>query len=235
MSAVGNVLSLQSPLEGPEIIKYLNHDLENIFFHGYAHVSEDFNPRYARERWYRYLLPIHLNEQGSHCIFSSGKSIGFDLQVARDALVCFHGEHDFTSFSKYRGNKDPIRRIFSTSVEVEEIITGLPPVVIIDIKGESFLWMMIRNMIGAMMAILGGSWPEHRIKEMLQNPGAFQKPTPAPATPLLLMDVAFPSIRFRTVRAISSFPKYLDQGFAFLPVIEIIRHMSKGAADKDVF
>lgn len=231
VSAVGNVLTLHSPLEGPGIIKYLNHELEDILFHGYAEIPEDFNPRHANERWYRYLLPTHINEHGHLCVFSSGRSVTFNLQVARYALASFHGEHDFTSFSKCEAHKNPNRRINSTSVGIKEIIIGFPPVVIIDVRGESFLWMMVRNMIGAMMAVLSEAWTLDRIHEMLQFPGTLPKPVPAPSTPLLLMDVSFTTIKFFSLSVNFDQMNFINKGLNFLPMIEIIRHLSGSATD----
>ncbi len=55
VSALGNVVVLKIGREIP--LSWLNSLFDDIFFHGWARVPPDFNPRRARLRWYRYVYP----------------------------------------------------------------------------------------------------------------------------------------------------------------------------------
>lgn len=194
VSAMGNVLVLDSPKHPKEIISYLNSRLSNIHFHSYALVDRTFNPRYAKERWYRYVIPTFKMERSALGILINGKLCTIDLDEIRTILKMFEGTHDFSRFSKLEPGKNPIRTIRSTSVQVEERILGLPPILTIDIKGESFLWMMVRHMIGYLFeSITSGSRSEY-----LEHIWSLTDPKPflVPPTPLILKDVVFPDVNF---------------------------------------
>ena len=170
MSALGNVLVLRSPLPAHDLMGYLNHTLSDIHVHSHARVEEDFDPRRAGERWYRYLIPGFPGPDGGIVIPAGGRNVPFDLDRARGVLALFEGEHDLSRFCCPEPGRNPVRRILSTGVTLDHPLRGGPPFVCMDIRGESFLRMMVRYMVGAVIGVLAGSLREEDVVDMLEHP-----------------------------------------------------------------
>ncbi|MEE9224408.1 MAG: tRNA pseudouridine(38-40) synthase TruA, partial [Thermoplasmata archaeon] len=114
-SAIGNVVALNTDFKKGEMLKALNSNLRDIYFWGIAEVDETFNPRHARQRWYRYHLDRDL-----------------DLDMLKEASGIFIGEHDFKSFCK-KEDKSTVRTVDSIALTKREDFTYF------DINAESFL------------------------------------------------------------------------------------------------
>lgn len=153
-----------------------------------------------------------------------GKVVGFDAKLAEQAAAEFVGSHDFTSFAKVELGKDPVRTISSIRIRLESRVTGLPPMVIIDVKGESFLWMMVRFIIGGMLKVVSGSWSVEDISHALDHPDPRRKPTPVSPNQLILMDVKYPGVTFSKMRDDGA--RLLDDLGTIAQSIEMVRWFS---------
>jgi tRNA pseudouridine38-40 synthase len=167
VSARGNVIALSTEFRKEEILGALNAHLKYIRFYGLAEVDKEFNPRHARQRWYRYIL---FDEE-------------IDDEKIREAAKLFVGEHDFSNFARVEG-KVPIRTI-------EEIeITKEQNMLILDFRTQSFLWHMVRRIVKAMVdAAKGVITLEHITKAF--DPSQKMDLGIAPPEPLILMDVQY--------------------------------------------
>ena len=207
VSAAGNVILFSTPLSGKDLIGYLNTKLEHIFFHSFAEVNERFNPRFASERWYRYFVPTFTRNGNEPCVEHCGRIWQFDVELAREAAAIIAGTHDFSIFSKLAPGRDPIRNLNSIDIRIEKKATGLPPFLVFDLRGESFLWMMVKYIVGALLTVGTGQKPITWISKLLDGEENMQnsekksrqKPVPAPPEPLVLMDVIYPNISFKKV------------------------------------
>jgi tRNA pseudouridine38-40 synthase len=127
-------------------------------------VDDEFNPRWARQRWYRYFLP----------------ATSQDAAALRDAAKMFVGTHDFSRFARVDG-RDPVRTIDSITV------TESGGFFTIDFKAESYLWNMVRRMVWHMDAMSRG------VVEVdgspLDSANSPRRTGLAPAKYLVLMDV----------------------------------------------
>ncbi|MBP1928660.1 tRNA pseudouridine38-40 synthase [Methanolinea mesophila] len=148
-------------------IKALNWQLPpDIWVNGYAEVEPPFNPRYAaRSRTYRYYFPPR----------------GLDLHSMADAAQIFLGTHDFSAFARIQG-KDPRRTVHSIRVAAED---GLA---FIEVRGESFLWHMVRYMAASLLLAGQARISRDDIARHLET-GEKCCHTPAPAFGLVLWDV----------------------------------------------
>lgn len=169
VSAIGNVLAFDTDFSLDEIIPAHNAYSRNVWFHSIAEAEDDFNPRTAAGRWYRY----HLKRKEN-------------IDALSEAARVFVGEHDFSSFSRGRG--DAQRTMDSVGIQQEGDFT------VIDIKGLSFLWQMVRKMVSAMERVEHGDLGLEEIRRALQGEELALKP--APPEPLFLMDV-FHDVEFR--------------------------------------
>jgi len=221
VSALGNVLFLSSPLQPNDLIHYLNTSLKNMVFHSYADVPGSFNPRYASERWYRYLFPT-VGESGEGIeIMLKGQSRRIDLQLAIESAKIFEGTHDFTNFSKKEEKKNPVRTIHSINVDLKHRMVGIPPFLVIDVKGESFLRMMVRYLVGAIIDVASGKIEIEGLETLLNSGHTSSRPVPVAAGPLILMDVEYPGINFK--KGNIGQRRWIPFFNGYIPIIEIVR------------
>ncbi len=164
-SAIGNVVALNTDFKKGEMLKALNSNLRDIYFWGIAEVEDDFNPRHARQRWYRY----HLDKD-------------LDLDMLREASGLFDGEHDFKSFCK-KDDKPTGRTVDSVTLSKNEEFIQF------DIKAQSFLWHMVRRIVSAVVKYAVGEISGEDIENAL---GREERDLGLmPAHPLFLMDVSY--------------------------------------------
>jgi tRNA pseudouridine38-40 synthase len=133
---------------------------------GYAEVEQTFHPRYAaRSRTYRY----YLTDQS------------LDHKAMAKAASAFEGTHDFSSFARSDG-RDPVRDIQQVRVWRENSFT------VIEVRGESFLWHMVRGMASLLTAIGAGRADRDDILRLLESREEGRVPA-APAEGLILWEV----------------------------------------------
>ena len=201
VSALGNVIVFESKMKGADVVKAMNgtYAQEGLWFMGWATVPEDFKPRHAKLRWYRYVLPVQALQR-------------IDLISMRKAGQLFVGSHDFGSFCKDdKSLATPRSTVRSLeSVEVGTLALALGPaediekgkwsgygalhpgrldIIVVDITGQSFLWQMLRRIISAMMSVAQGKSSLEDIKAALD--GIHHNFGVLPAEGLTLMDVQY--------------------------------------------
>ncbi|MEW6070547.1 MAG: tRNA pseudouridine(38-40) synthase TruA, partial [Candidatus Thermoplasmatota archaeon] len=167
VSALGNVIALNTNFNYDDIIKALNANLKDIWFYGKKIVAQDFNPRFAVQRWYRYFL------------------IKDKLKISeiRKCTKLFVGKHDFSSFAK-SSERNPIRDIDSIKLTFKE------PFLIVDLKAESFLWHQVRKIVTALQKVGLEELNADDLKKALSGKKKLEL-APAPPESLLLMDVKY--------------------------------------------
>lgn len=165
VSAIGNVIAFNTSFKKNEILGALN-AVQDIWFYALASVPTNFNPRFAKQRWYRYLLP---NKK-------------LDIDEIKKASKLFIGKHDFSCFSK-GDERNKIRKI--DDIEVKKTKDFL----IIDIYGESFLWHMVRKMMSSLKKVGEGEIEINKIEDALQ--GKFFDFGITPPESLFLMDTKY--------------------------------------------
>ena len=169
VSAIGNVLALDTTFRKDALLRALNARLEDIWFHSLAEVPYGFQPRHAAMRWYRYHLMTD--------------EIGNRTELRR-ALRLFVGEHDFSNFCRPEG-KSAVRSIRKL------IVARSGPSVTVDIHSPGFLWNQVLRIMGAALGVSRGELSLKEVTEALQNPGRKADLGLAPPEPLVLMDVAY--------------------------------------------
>jgi tRNA pseudouridine38-40 synthase len=169
VSAVGNVIAIDTGFRPGALLPALNARLEDIWFHSYAEVPDGFRPRDARLRWYRYHL--RLEEVGN-------------IPRLRKALGLFEGTHDFSNFSRPE-EKSATRTIDSIRLRRSG------PFLTVDFFARSFLWNQVRRMMGAAFGAASGEFGLIDIKEALHRPRTKADLGLAPPEGLILMDVDY--------------------------------------------
>lgn len=164
VSAICNVVSFSTDFPLKAVCSAVNSQAEDLWTYSAVRVPEDFNPRWARRRWYRYYL----------------RKSAQDIGLMRRLVERFEGTHDFSGFSR-KDDRDPIRTI--DSIEISDA----NQFIVIDFKAESYLWNMVRRIVWMIDAGSAGAIDEECIgPEVTKSPRRIGL---APAESLLLMDV----------------------------------------------
>jgi len=169
VSAICNVVSFNSSKEITNILNLLTFSSKDIIFYGIKKVKDDFNPRYEKNRHYRYYLRIK----------------NLDLEKILSTLELFNGEHDFSNFARVERNKNPIRIIENIICEIKN------GYLIIDFFGPNFLRNQIRRIISAAVKVGKEKIKKVDVKNALYNP---EKPIDfnvVKADPLILKDIIY--------------------------------------------
>jgi tRNA pseudouridine38-40 synthase len=133
---------------------------------GWAAVGEGFHPRYAAgSRTYRYFFP----------------AAGLAIDRLDEAAAAFVGTHDFSRFARV-GEKNPLRTVLAASVIPDGAF------LVFEVKGESFLWNMVRCMATALESAGRGRMEPEEIPRLLAAPEGDRLPA-APAGALVLWEV----------------------------------------------
>ena len=174
VSAIGNVVALDTDLDQKNILPALNSQFRDIWFYGIAPVNKDFNPRHAQGRIYRYFLPDREE---------------IDPELLQDAALLFLGEHDFKNFCKKDEEKGTVRTIESVVVRPRKGFFTL------EFRASSFLWNMVRRMVSAVEAAALGRSTLDEVKEVLglKSQKGFGI---APPQNLVLVDVVYKDVGF---------------------------------------
>jgi len=124
VSALGNVISFRTSFQLDDLCPALNSEMEDVWAYSAVMVGDDFNPRGARERWYRYYLPK--SDQ--------------DLAMMRSIASLYMGVHDFSGHAR-KDKRNPMREIRSIVISDAGVFCTL------DFRAESFLWNMVRRIV----------------------------------------------------------------------------------------
>jgi len=173
--ALGNVVSFKTSnkLRINHVNSFLSDDIRIL---ASSKVLNEFNPRFARQRHYRYLL---LPDEE------------LDLELMKKASVRFEGTHNFQKFSK-KSERNPIRKINQLRISRKN------DYLIIDVYGESFLWNMVRKIVTVLLMI-GKSQLNLLELDKLFDPSFKSSKIniqPMPAPGLILMGVEYDNLNF---------------------------------------
>jgi len=122
---------------------------------------------------------------------------GLDRALLNQAAELFVGKHDFTSFANERasGNvsRNPVRTIYR--LDIIEVEGGLR----LEFEGDGFLYKMVRNIVGAVVAVASGRITFDDLKRIFEVKDRGLAPMAAPAQGLFLVRVHYgPKTKWRS-------------------------------------
>lgn len=187
--ALAQVAHLEANLHGmpPTVLQYrindaLPHDI-NVLSVEKAHPR--FHARHhAVDRGYLYQISQRRTAFGKRHVWWVKDVLDPDRMA--QACSVFEGFHDFRSFTK----DDPEEK--STTVELLECSLHVAgPLYLIRIRGSHFLWKMVRQMVGCIVAAGRGNLDAATIAELLRSDSSFPALTTAPPSGLFLEYVRY--------------------------------------------
>lgn len=170
VSAHGNALATRSVLPGPTLLRRLNGISPEIFFTAATPIPEEFRVRSASRRTYRYWEAGPVDS----------------VALWREAAALFRGPIDVRSFGRAIPARSPHLRPVE-SVEVTSTDGGLR----IEVRAPSFVWGMVRKIVGALREHAQGRLPLGHLKAALDGDLRLTLPMAEPE-PLILWEVEYP-------------------------------------------
>ena len=151
--AEGQVASAACPASIPTIrlLRAINGCLpSDVRVRAVEEVASEFHARYAAiGKHYRYTLDRREVASPFRCRYALHYSYPLDVAAMREAARRLSGEHDFVSFqcTSDKPAANTVRLIHA--VHVNEADHGL----LIDVRGRSFLYKMVRTMVGTLLEV----------------------------------------------------------------------------------
>jgi tRNA pseudouridine38-40 synthase len=199
--ALGHVAAFrtESRLDPETIKRALNALLpQNIRVLDASEVDDSFNPRdSAVKKSYFYIIANQRKSSAFIYRYAWIIQQPLELKSMVEAAQVLIGTHDFSSFMGTGSSiKDPVRKIFSLSIErlekIDFMTAGLKGNFIkIGIEANGFLRHMVRNIVGTLVEIGRGRFTADRIQEILKSHDRKLAGPTAPASGLFLERIVY--------------------------------------------
>ncbi|MCI7795687.1 MAG: tRNA pseudouridine(38-40) synthase TruA [Lachnospiraceae bacterium] len=166
--ALGNVavFDTESRIPGDKICFALNQRLpEDIRVINSEEVPSDWHPRKQNcVKTYEYKILNCRIEVPTRRLYAHFCYFPLDLEKMRKAAAYLIGEHDFASFcSSGHQAEETVRTLYEVSLD-----RGADDVITIRLKGNGFLYNMVRIIAGTLMEVGTGIYPPEHVKEILE-------------------------------------------------------------------
>ena len=199
--ALGNVavFDTNTRIPGEKISYALNQRLpEDIRIQLSEEVEPDFHPRYCdSEKTYEYRILNRKFPVPTERLYSYFYHYKLDVDKMREATSYLIGRHDFASFC---GTGAQVKSTVRTLTGIDIWRDG--DIVTIRVKGEGFLYNMVRIIAGTLMEIGLGRRGGDAFSRALESGDRLARGVTAPACGLELTRVYYPEAAFRDPAAI---------------------------------
>jgi tRNA pseudouridine38-40 synthase len=154
-------------------------------------VPEDFHSRFsARQRTYTYLVWTAPERSALWGRFALHEPRALDLAAIRKAAGCLIGSRDFGAFANAGGEPGStlVRDLRRLEIRAEKAGT----VLVVIATANAFLRAMVRNLVGALLAVGRGEIPADELVAIAETKDRISNPCPtAPAHGLCLFRVDY--------------------------------------------
>ena len=172
----------------------LNQNLpDDVVVRAARHVAVAYNPRFtSKKKRYRYLLV--LDKVPDPLLRNRAWRVGYEMdmdRLAREAQAIL-GTHDFAAFRSARDVREITERTI-TDVRVTHLASDAR-LWTIEIEGTSFLYNMVRILVGTLVDVARANLPEGAIARALEakDRGVAGQTAPAHGLTLQHIDVDLP-------------------------------------------
>ncbi|HJC58350.1 MAG TPA: tRNA pseudouridine(38-40) synthase TruA [Candidatus Eisenbergiella intestinipullorum] len=191
--ALGNVavFDTQARMEAEKFSYALNQRLpEDIRIRASREVPADFHPRKTDSvKTYEYHILNEAFPNPVERLYRYFCYVPLDERLMQHAAALLEGEHDFQSFCSAGAQvESTVRTIYECSVRRDG--TRLS----IRVRGNGFLYNMVRIIAGTLMEVGRGKYPPDRVREILAAKDRRMAGPTAPAKGLILVSYAFPAL-----------------------------------------
>lgn len=188
--AIGQVINFftnKSFVDLPKLLKGIRGLLpKDISMHTLEFVGENFHPTIDNTgKEYHYFICNTDVQIPFYQKFSWHVPSPLHIGAMRKGAKMLIGTHDFSTFSNMR-TKNPIRTV--ENILIEELTENR---ILISIKGKSFLYKMVRNIVGTLIYISCGKIPLDQLQEIFMSKKRELAGVTAPAHALYLKEVFY--------------------------------------------
>lgn len=188
--ALGNVavFDTESGIPGEKFSFALNQRLpEDIRIQESCQVADDFHPRYCDTvKTYEYKILNRRFDVPTERLYSTFVYYPLDIDKMKRAAAVLVGEHDFKSFCSTRSQvENTVRTI--TDISIDKV----GDMIHIRISGNGFLYNMVRIIVGTLMKIGLGIWPEDCMESILEAKDRTKAGPKAEAKGLTLVEIKY--------------------------------------------
>ncbi|MDQ6988933.1 MAG: tRNA pseudouridine(38-40) synthase TruA [Mariprofundaceae bacterium] len=169
-------------------VQGMNHKLpDGVAVHGVKAVAHDFHARFACVQR-RYQYKIWNRSVASVLNQRHAWWVGQALNVAnmQQAATYLLGKHDFTSFRAASCQAHSAQRTIH-HLDIQQ--NGHE--ITVDVAADAFLYHMVRNLVGSLVAVGVGRWQADKIATLLQEKDRTQAAQTAPAHGLYFTDAIY--------------------------------------------
>ena len=154
-----------------------------------AEVPMEFHPRFANTvKTYEYRIFNRKFPDPTKRLYSFFYHYPLDVEKMQEAAGYLVGEHDFKSFCTAKPEvESTVRTIYSLDVfkEGEDMI-------VLRVRGNGFLYNMIRIIAGTLIRVGGGAYPPKHVKEILEAKDRSLAGETARPEGLTLVEIEYP-------------------------------------------
>lgn len=159
-------------------------------------VSEEFHPRFsATGRVYRYTLADGAQENPLLRNIAGRSRDSLDVEAMKAAAQPLIGRQDFAAWqsagSPTSSSVREVRRIEISRAGSTWLHASTCALIVVEIEADGFLYQMVRNIVGALMAAGRGELDEAGVKRLTQGKDRTKCPPPAPPQGLCLVQVKY--------------------------------------------
>lgn len=153
-------------------------------------MPDDFHPRFsATGKHYRYTILRRADRSPRWRARAWHHPDELDLEAMRAGAAVLIGEHDFGAFRAAGCTaKTTIRRLDAIEITDGEVVT-------LDVRGNAFLRMMVRILVGTLAEVGTGRFTPAQLAEILESRDRTRAGKTAPAHGLELMEVRYDGTR----------------------------------------
>ncbi|MCM1564641.1 MAG: tRNA pseudouridine(38-40) synthase TruA [Dehalobacter sp.] len=176
-----------STFKTKRILAYLYEFLpEDIVVKSMEEVSERFHARYnVKAKTYVYTINNNKFRDVFNRKYTYHLADKLDLEQMKTATELLIGTHDFQSFTNERSHKSTVKTINSILIHENK---GL---IKIEFNGNSFLWNMLRIIVGTLLEVGKGTLQPNDVEKILQERKRWEAGPLAQAKGLCLIDVQY--------------------------------------------
>lgn len=178
----------ESGIPGEKFSFALNQRLpEDIRIQESCQVADDFHPRYCdTNKTYEYKILNRRFDMPTERLYSTFVYYPLDIDKMKRAAAVLVGEHDFKSFCSSRSQ---VENTFRTITDIT--IDKVGDMIHIRISGNGFLYNMVRIIVGTLMKIGLGIWPEDCMESILEAKDRTKAGPKAEAKGLTLVEIKY--------------------------------------------
>ena len=153
-----------------------------------SEVAADFHPRRnVIDKTYEYHINMAKIIFPTDRMYRHNVNHALDIEAMKEAAKFIEGRHDFTSFCSAKTDKeDKVRTVFQ--IDIEEVPRNG---IIIRVRGDGFLYNMVRIIAGTLVKVGEGKIKPEEIPDIIEKKDRKHLGTTLPANGLFLMGIRY--------------------------------------------